>query len=147
LGEEDGRQAIRLVRSRAVGWGIDPQRIGIMGFSAGGSVSFAAATAFDDLSRPDFAAPIYGLPADDYVVPADAPPLFIALAEDDHLVPAAVSVKAWQAWTAAGCSAELHVFRTGGHGFGMKHRGLATDAWTELFATWLRGLGLLARAG
>ena len=140
---EDGRQAVRFLRAHAAEWGMNPRRIGIAGFSAGGGVAMAAATAEVAASRPDFAAPIYSPQADVMSVPDDAPPLFLACALDDPAVPASESVAIWRAWRAAGRPAELHVFATGGHGFCMKQLGLATDAWVGLFETWLRGLGLL----
>jgi acetyl esterase/lipase len=143
LGDEDGRQAIRLLRARADEWGVDPARVGIAGFSAGAWVAMEAAASPDAGSRPNFAAPIYGARPDDLVVPDDAPPLFLALAIDDAMVPATESVSIWKAWHAAGRPAELHVFQTGGHGFGMKRLGLGSDAWIALLEIWMRGLGLL----
>jgi acetyl esterase/lipase len=145
LGEEDGRQAIRVVRRQAAEWAVDPGRIGIVGFSAGAAVAVAAALVHDADSRPDFAAPIYVPAPDPISVPADAPPLFLALAVDDPLIPATHGVSVWRAWQAAGRDAELHVFRNGGHGFGMKRLGHASDAWIDLFEGWLDGLGLLGR--
>ena len=84
LGQEDGRQAIRIVRKRAAEWGINPAKIGIMGFSAGGMVTLGPVLQHDPESRPDFAAPVY-TPWSDTPVPADAPPLFILVAGDDQL--------------------------------------------------------------
>ena len=81
LGMADGRQAVRYVRDHAEAWGIDPGRIGMVGFSAGGGVTMAAATAVDAYERPDFAAPIYSPQADNMVVPEDAPPLFLAVCD------------------------------------------------------------------
>src|SRR5262245_54208119 len=79
----DGQQAVRLVRQRASEWGIASDRIGILGFSAGGLVTAMVALQHDTDSRPDFAAPIYSAPLEALQVPADAPPLFIAVADDD----------------------------------------------------------------
>src|SRR5690606_23890876 len=76
LATEDGRQAVRLVRSRAAEWGIAPDRIGLMGFSAGGMVTVGVALRSDAGSRPDFIAPIYAVPAPGIEAPADAPPMF-----------------------------------------------------------------------
>lgn len=143
LADEDGRQAVRLLRADAGRRGIDPGRIGFVGFSAGAGVAMEAAVTADPGSRPDFVATIYGAGADDPAVPEDAPPLFLVHAIDDPAVPAAESVDRWLAWQDAGRPAELHVFQTGGHGFGTKQLGSGTDAWITLFETWLRHLGLL----
>ncbi|MGC8782235.1 MAG: alpha/beta hydrolase [Anaerolineae bacterium] len=139
----DGQQAVRLVRQRAAEWRIRPDRIGIMGFSAGGGVTMAVALHYDAASRPDFAAPIYPAHFGDIPVPADAPPLFLAHAADDPLVPAAISVAIYSAWSSAGKSAELHIYSHGGHGFGMNRLGLPVDGWIERFVEWLQAQGLL----
>jgi acetyl esterase/lipase len=141
----DGLQAVRLVRRRAAEWGILPDRIGIMGFSAGGSVTTGVALEYDADSRPDFAAPIYSAPRDTISVPADAPPLFIAVAHDDGFATSA-SVPLYSAWSAAGRSAELHIYSKGGHGFGMHKQGLPADHWIEHFGEWLQAQGVLAPA-
>jgi acetyl esterase/lipase len=145
LGMADGRQAVRYVRDHAWEWGIDPGRVGMVGFSAGGGVTMAAATAFDVYERPDFAAPIYSPQADTMVVSKNAPPLFLACAIDDPNVPPTESIAIWQAWHDAGRPAELHIFATGGHGFGATPTGHGSDPWVELYETWLRGLGLLSQ--
>jgi acetyl esterase/lipase len=147
LAEEDGRQAIRFVRRHAAEWSIDPNRIGIAGFSAGGGVVMGAVMQHDAQSRPDFAAPIYPAYRTAMPVPADAPPLFIALADDDQLVPPISGTRLYEAWHAAGKSAELHVFSKGKHGFGMKKLNLPSDEWIDLFENWLRAEGYLALPG
>src|SRR5207253_10679473 len=86
MAAEDGRQAIRVVRRRASEWGIAPDRIGIMGFSAGGMVADDAALHHDAESRPNFVGAIYGAPMGEFTVPQDAPPLFILCADDDQLM-------------------------------------------------------------
>jgi acetyl esterase/lipase len=138
----DGQQAMKVARERAADWGVDPGRVGIVGFSAGGTVTTGAALQHDAASRPAFAAPIYSAPWDDAAVPADAPPLFIALASDDDMA-VRTSLPLYSKWRDAGHSAELHVFAQGGHGFGMRKLGLPSDAWIELFGRWLGSLGLL----
>lgn len=138
----DGQQAVRVVRQRADDWGVDPHRIGIVGFSAGGTVATGVATQYDAASRPSFAAPIYGAPRGEIPVPADAPPLFIAVANDDGFA-AMASVPLYSAWHAAGRSAELHVYAQGGHGFGMRAQGLPADHWIERFGEWLGAQGFL----
>jgi acetyl esterase/lipase len=141
-GQEDGRQAIRLVRAHAVEWGIDPHKIGIIGFSAGGMVALGTLLQHSAESRPDFAGAIY-TPWSENPVPDDAPPLFILVAGDDRLT-APGSVQMYTAWRAAGKEAELHVYSKGGHGFGMQKRGLPVDNWIEIFGEWLEGMGMLS---
>jgi acetyl esterase/lipase len=145
-GEEDGRQAIRYVREHATEWGIDPNRIGIAGFSAGGGVVMGTVMQHDAQSRPDFAAPIYAAYESATPVPADAPPLFIAVADDDILVAPISSARLYEAWHEAGKPAELHIFLKGGHGFGMKQQNLPSDSWIELFKDWMAALGYLSPA-
>jgi acetyl esterase/lipase len=148
MGAADGRQALALVRQRAADWRIDPQRIGLMGFSAGGYVTTAVALQHDPVSRPNFVAPIYTAPWDETAldVPSDAAPMFLALASDDDMAVGA-SLPLYQAWREAGHPVELHIFGAGGHGFGMRHQGIPADAWVERFGDWLGHLGLLRPAG
>src|SRR5207302_5877708 len=122
----DGRQSVALVRQHAAEWGIAPDRIGLLGFSAGGRVTAGVALEHDDASRPDFAAVIYGALWENLEVPADAPPLFVLVANDDELA-AANCLDLFSAWRTAGHPAELHVFAQGGHGFGMNQQGLPSD--------------------
>lgn len=145
-GEEDGRQAIRFVREHAADWGIDPTRIGIGGFSAGGGVAMGAVMEHDAQSRPDFAAPIYAAYRDGLPVPADAPPLFIAIAHDDKSVSPVSAARLYEAWHQADKSAELHIFGNGAHGFGMGKAGFLSDPWADLFKSWLSAQGLLPKA-
>jgi acetyl esterase/lipase len=145
LAHEDGRQAVRFARRHATEWGIDPTRIGVAGFSAGGGVAMAAATSADNASRPDFVACLYGKAPRNPAVPDRAPPLFLVHALDDPAVPPDESVLTWQTWRNAGHEAELHLFHSGGHGFGVKRQDLASDAWILLYESWLRGLGMLDR--
>lgn len=141
FGQADGRQAIKVVRQRAAEWNIDTNKIGIMGFSSGGMVTLGTLLQNDKVSRPDFAAAIY-TPWSGGAVPADAPPLFIAVAGDDALT-AGGSLEMYSAWKAAGRSAELHVYSKGGHGFGMQKRNLPVDTWIERFGEWLAGQKLM----
>jgi acetyl esterase/lipase len=145
-GEEDGRQAIRYVRQHAADWSVDPHRIGIVGFSAGGGVVMGPVMKHDAESRPDFAAPIYGAYEFATPVPADAPPLFIAAADDDNLVAPVSGARLYEAWHAAGKPAELHIFVKGAHGFGMNHQDLPSDDWIVLFKNWMSALGYLTPA-
>jgi acetyl esterase/lipase len=144
----DAQQAIRLVRKRAAEWGIAPDRIGIMGFSAGGYYADAVALQHDSESRPDFVGSIYAVAQDDFTVPKDAPPLFLAQANDDGSVdPANSSVRLYLAWRKSGIPVELHIYAGGGHGFGMYKKGTLVDDWTERFRAWLDSQGLLKAKG
>jgi acetyl esterase/lipase len=143
IGQEDGRQAIRIVRKRAAEWGINPEKIGIMGFSAGGMVTLGALLQHDADSRPDFAGAIY-TPWSDSPVPVDAPPLFILVAGDDPLTGSG-SIQMYSAWKVAGKEAELHIYSKGGHGFGMQKKGLAVDSWIERLGDWMRTQGFLGK--
>jgi acetyl esterase/lipase len=138
----DGLQAVRAVRQNAARYGLSPERIGIMGFSAGGFVTAGTATEYDAESRPSFAAPIYAV-WQQRPVPADAPPLFLVTAGDDPLVDAQNSIALYSAWKAAGHRAELHVYAEGGHGFALNPQGLPVDTWTDRFWDWLRAEGFV----
>jgi acetyl esterase/lipase len=142
----DGRQALTYVRAHAAEYGIDPKRIGIIGFSAGGVISAATAHNYTPENRPDFVGFMYGggLPAEmKNNLPADAPPLFIAAATNDtyNLEMAAVSL--YSEWVTAKHSAELHIYAQGGHGFGLNRQGLPTDTWTDRFIDWMTLQGFL----
>jgi predicted esterase len=119
----------------------------MLGFSAGGYVTAAVALKHDASSRSNFAAPIYpGIPEN--VTPAsDAPPLFLVHADDDQTVsPMENSIRLYEAWKKAGLSAEMHIYAQGGHGFGMRKRGLTADSWTERFRDWMAAQGFLDSA-
>jgi acetyl esterase/lipase len=137
----DGQQTVRVVREHASEWCLAPDRIGMMGFSAGGMVTVSVALKHDASCRPDFAAAIYAS-VQAAPVPADAPPLFILCAADDEMA-SPISVRLYSDWKAAGHSVELHIYATGGHGFGMRKLGLSTDTWIERFGDWLQVQGLL----
>jgi acetyl esterase/lipase len=143
LAVDDGRQAMRIVRQRGDEWGLNQDRIGIIGFSAGGLVTCGVALHFDAETRPSFAAPIYGAPRDPVTSPADAPPLFIAVADNDDSASRA-SVALYSAWKEGGHSAELHIYSKGGHGFGMKQQGLPSDSWIDRFGEWLEVQGFVS---
>jgi acetyl esterase/lipase len=143
FGVADGQQAMRVAVSHAAEWGVKRDRLGIMGFSAGGYITAAVALKHDADNRPAFAAPIYPVAPDDLTVPADAPPLFIAQANDDRLVENAIRL--YTAWKAAKIPVELHIYSRGGHGFGMKKQGLPSDTWTDRLRDWLAVQGLLKK--
>lgn len=147
LAHADGSAAIGYVRQHAGEYGIDPTRIGVIGFSAGGTVTASTAMKYTAETRPDFAAPIY--PAYDrvahYGIPDDAPPIFVAAATDDEQVPASNSIRIYSDWIEAGKSAELHIYAGGRHGFAMRERNLPCDSWTDRFDEWLESQGILPR--
>ena len=135
----DGLAAVAYVHQHASEWGISPERIGIMGFSAGGVVAVGVGFQYTPESRPAFVAPIYPAATrfKDTAVRGDAPPMFIAAATDDQLGLAPDSILLYEKWTGAHKSAELHMFAKGGHGFGMRKQNLPTDHWIDRFAEWL----------
>lgn len=138
LAAADGRFAVEYVKQHAAEFSLSPDRIGIMGFSAGGTVTAAAALQYSRDSRPAFAAPIYAaISFLNQAVPEDAPPIFIAAASDDNLGLAPDSVHLYEMWTAAQHSAELHMYAKGGHGFGMRITGLPAQQWIDQFWNWL----------
>lgn len=141
----DGRAAIQYVREHAAEYGINPDKIGIMGFSAGGTVAASTAFNYTPENRPDFVAPIYAFipPSLQGTVPADAPPLFVAAATDDGLGLTSQSVALYSKWLAAKKLCELHIYEQGGHGFGMHHQNIPTDTWIDRFGDWLGLLGYL----
>jgi acetyl esterase/lipase len=145
LAIEDGRQALAWLRKHAAEFGIAPNRIGIMGFSAGGALASAGAFDTDPQNRPDFIAPVYPYvpPFLPKVAPKNAPPLFIAAATDDelHLVP--MSIDLYSKWLSGGYPAEIHIYSRGGHGFGMNRQDQPSDAWIDRFGDWLEVQGLL----
>ena len=144
----DGRTAIVYVRKHASEYKISPDRIGIIGFSAGGTVTASTAYNYTAENRPDFVAPIYAYMPEflQSTVPNDAPPMFLAAATDDQLGLAPHSVDLYNKWVAAKHSAELHLYAKGGHGFGMRTQNIPTDTWIDRFADWLNAQGFLKSA-
>jgi len=139
----DGQQAVRLLRQRAAEYGVLSNRIGIIGYSAGGAVVLSTVYGPAD-GRPDFAAPIYAAVANSNPPPQGAPPLFIAVAADDQAVGYQGSMDLFGAWRKAGLPAELHVFQTGQHGFGKKGGG--ADHYLDRLEEWLKVNGWLSKA-
>lgn len=141
-GIADGIQAMKVVRQHAVEWGVAADRIGFMGFSAGGMVTTGVLLQADTAERPAFAAPIYGGPFGVMPkIPAKLPPMFLAWAQDDDLARDAM-VKFYEALKAAGNNPEVHIYSAGGHGFGMRKQGTTSDHWIEEFYFWLEAQGL-----
>lgn len=135
----DVLQAIRTTRQNAAAWCIHPQRIGVMGFSAGGHVAITAALNYTADSRPDFACPIYPVWFDVMTPRPDAPPLFMALANNDEFGELIFDTVArmTQAWQRAKLPVEVHAYAQGGHGFGMMKRHMPCDTWIERWHEWL----------
>jgi acetyl esterase/lipase len=161
---QDAQRALGIVRSRAAEWKIDPQRIGVLGFSAGAHLAAALSTHFDQrlydpvdaadqLScRPDFAAIIYpgylALAEQNFAANAEikvtekTPPSFILQAEDDWVHVENATVYFMQLKNAK-VPAELHIFAEGGHGYGLRRTELPITAWPHLVETWLATIRML----
>jgi acetyl esterase/lipase len=138
----DARAAFALVRARAGTWHIDPDRIGMVGFSAGAMLTMATTLHGQD-AKPAFIGDIYG-PLAAVTVPADAPPLFVALAADDPLFGNG-GFGLIDSWRAAKRPVEFHLFEQGGHGFGMYQKTTTSTGWFDAFARWLGMHGYLQR--
>jgi acetyl esterase/lipase len=136
---EDGARAVQIVRERAREWGIDPRRVGFLGFSSGAFLTVDLAIGHK-VSRPDFVGVFYGglrTP-----VSSDSPPAFIAGAADDEYLPND-PVQIFTAWRNAGAPAELHVYEHGRHGFDLKPRGTTSDKWFDDFILWMKSRSLM----
>jgi acetyl esterase/lipase len=135
IAADDGRRALALVRERAGEWGVDPARVGLIGFSAGAFLVVDVAMN-PQAPPPAFVAAIYGGETRGDPVPADAPPLFTLIAQDDRLLFHMVE-GLYLDWSGADRSAELHIYARGAHGFGMIPQGAPSDRWPALFEAWL----------
>jgi acetyl esterase/lipase len=143
LSGADGQQAVRWVRQHAGEFGCRANRVGMIGFSAGGGVLLAA-VAGPAASRPDFAAAIYAADAGKCTPPADsAPALFIAVSSDDRAVGYQGSLDLFSAWRKAEAPVELHIFQTGQHGFGKKGGG--ADHFMDRVEEWMKVNGWLSK--
>jgi len=161
---QDAQRAVSLVRSKSKEWGLHPDRIGIVGFSAGGHLAVATATSFekrtykpvdkiDDVScRPDFAIPVYSgylkakdsdEPAAGLSVPKGTPPMFLVHGGADPISDPAGSVILYRELKKAGVSAELHVYATATHDFGVRPSDRPCSKWTAACEAWLREQGFL----
>ena len=167
----DGKRAVRMVRHRSSEWGVDPTRLGMLGFSAGGHLALATALSADareeptdaiddEDSRPNFLVPLYavtngdarGRKADEYwptdiLVDDKTPPTFIMHTHEDSVVPASQATLLYNALLTAGAPAELHIFNHGDHGLGLNRGSNAVDSkaspWGNLLLSWLRQHGFL----
>lgn len=140
LAMADGLAAMKYVRDHANEMNIDPQKIGFMGFSAGGTVTMSVVYNATDETRPNFVAPIYAYAGAiiGSTIPTAQTPIFVAVAADDQLGLMPHSVDIFRKWFDAKQPAELHVFEKGGHGFGMRKQNISTDTWHERFGDWLK---------
>lgn len=134
----DGLSAITYVRSNASSLKLDPNKIGFMGFSAGGAVTMGVTYNYGEANRPDFIVPVYPwttvLPVQP--APKNAPPMLVICASDDPLGLASGSVELYSSWLKIQKPVGLHMYAKGGHGFGMKKQGLPSDDWIQLFYDW-----------
>ncbi|HEY1773328.1 MAG TPA: alpha/beta hydrolase [Gammaproteobacteria bacterium] len=160
---EDVQRAMGLIRLNAKQWNIDPHRVGVIGFSAGGYLVAEISTHYQqrlyapvdgadyESCRPDFAIGIYpghlasdeGTINPNIPVTKDTPPTFLLQAEDDH-VDGWESPVYYAALTAAGVPAELHIYAHGGHAFGLRRTKEPITAWPDLVDTWLQGIGIVS---
>ena len=164
---EDAQRAFGLVRANAKEWGIDPNRIGVLGFSAGGHLaaalcastnrSYATVDAADKVScRPDFSVLVYpgyltvkeegDKVAADVNVTTNTPPTFLVMAQDDGVRVENV-IHYYLALKQAKVPSELHVYPTGGHGYGLRRTEHFVTTWTDRVADWMRSRKLLERQG
>jgi acetyl esterase/lipase len=135
----DAIAAFSLIRTRAGEWRVDPDRIGMVGFSAGAMLTMYTTLHSKD-AKPAFIANIYG-PLMNIDVPADAPPLFVALAADDPFF--ATGYGLIDSWRAAKRPVEFHLFEQGGHGFGMYPKSTTSTGWFDSYVRWLGMHGYL----
>jgi acetyl esterase/lipase len=164
----DAKQAMRIVRARATEWNINPNKIGIMGFSAGGHLASTLSTHFEEDTKPDFSILIYPVismdksithsgsrnnlignhPSDEMIklysnelqVTTKTPPTFLIHATDDDAVPVENSLLYYQALKKNKVSTEMHIYPTGGHGFGLANGNKSLESWSNLMIEWIKGL-------
>jgi acetyl esterase/lipase len=143
----DGKAAIGWVRSHAADFGIDPNKVGILGFSAGGTISTMAGMAYTAETKPNVVGTLYPFWNATLTKPLsdDAPPLFIAAASDDNFGFQQQSIDLYQHWLAAKKTTELHLYHKGGHGFGMRRQNLPSDGWISRFTDWLSTQGFVSK--
>ena len=135
---QDGLNAVTYVRENAGKYGLDPNKIGFMGFSAGGAVTMGVGYGYDPNNRPNFLVPVY--PWTDVITvkkpKKDVPPTLIICATDDPLGLAKGSIELYESLEKEGKSVALQMYAKGGHGFGMRKQGLPSDHWIERFYEW-----------
>ena len=137
---EDAEAAYALIVERAEEWGVDPDRLGMIGFSAGAGLTMHA-TLNSESMHLAFIGPIYG-GMGPVEVPDDAPPMFNVIASDDFLFRGQFGVV--ESWYAAGRPVEFHLYQNGGHGFGLGNPDRTSNRWFDAFMHWLDVNGILA---
>jgi len=140
----DGIAALKLVRSRAAQWHIDPAKVGMIGFSAGARTTIRVTLDAAPADRPAFSVMLYP-PMEKVTVPADAPPAFVAMATDDPLSGRA-GYGLIESWIAARRPIEFHSYQRGGHGFGLGIKGSTTEGWADGLFRWIELNGFGAKA-
>lgn len=143
LAVADAQAALRLVRSHAAEWHLDPKRVGMIGFSAGAMTTLGVTLADKPDARADFIGVIYG-PMAAVTVPADAPPMFNAMARDDNFF-GHQGYGLIESWDKADKPVEFHLYDGGGHGFGSFPKQTTSDLWFEQFSAWMNARGLLKK--
>lgn len=144
LAAADAQQALAVLRSRAAEWGYSADRVGLMGFSAGGYIATHLLAQEDTKNRPNFVVPIYGGMIDPKAdVPKDLPPIFAVAAADDPLSGGLVDMI--HRLYAAGHRPAFHLYDSGGHGFGLRRQGKAVDRWIDELDWWMSDHGFLNR--
>ncbi len=143
---QDGLNAIKHVRENAETYGVDPNKIGFMGFSAGGAVTMGVGYEYSQENKPNFLVPVYywseilGVQEPK----SDAPPMLLICASDDPLGLAKGSIDLYTSWLDAKKPVALHMYAQGGHGFGMQKQGLPSDSWIERFYEWSKAQNLVS---
>jgi lysophospholipase L1-like esterase/acetyl esterase/lipase len=145
MATQDALTALAYVRTHAAEFSVQTDRIGMIGFSAGGTLTMSAVYAATEINRPNFVAPIYAYTGSikEHKIPEQKTPIFIAVAADDPLQLLPYSTDLFERWHEAKQAAELHVYHHGGHGFGMRVNHLNTDTWYMRFTDWMASLGLI----
>lgn len=135
---QDGLNAVEYVRKNATKYGVESNKIGFMGFSAGGAVTMGVAYNCDASNQPDFLVPVYpwttAMPVKE--PSSDASPMLIVCASDDPLGLATGSIELYSAWSQKKLNVALHMYSKGGHGFGMVRNGFPSDYWIDRFYEW-----------
>jgi len=142
----DAQQSLRLIRSRAAEWGIDPKRVGIMGISAGGGIAVGTVLAEPGDAYPDFFISVYGPALQDVEVPPHAPPLFMAVGQMHWNVTNGL-VALFQKWKEAERPAELHIYDMINDRVGLKPRGNPGDMWLDALLAWMQVRDFVPRDG
>ena len=141
----DALNAIAHVRENALKYEISPDKIGIMGFSAGGAVTMEATYKSSEKNRPNFIAPIYPWMkiVDDQEPPAYGPPIFIVCTTEDALKLSIPSAEIYVDWAEKNYVCELHLYHHGKHGFGMRKTNHPVDKWFDNMVDWIDAIGML----